>query len=328
MTTAAAAGAFGAMDIIGEHSYQQLTQPEAGLPERCRQVRALLAKHGKTAPIWHTEQGTGGDGDGYLAGLLTEPQCASSLVRAYVCAIASGVEKFFWFSAQTSPTYGWGVFYEDYVPRPRLVALNGLASQLEGARFQEQLKLGEQAVAHVFHRGEDAVVAAWDLARPVTLSLPSLPTDVRIIDMMGNIRDHSGPGEVLKVRLRRQFLVYLVFEGATAAEATQCMSRAVAAEDPFAHIEIAKADGAGAVDVRITNQLPTTLDAVVTVSCRPPLNFERVREFVHDLAPGKSVNFTFRGNTGAGDADRTVTVTVASGRFELRTITARKTLAF
>ena len=47
---------------------------------------------------------------------------AALFVRNIVVGRAMGIGKNFWFSAQTSPTYGLGVFYEDYIPRPRLTA--------------------------------------------------------------------------------------------------------------------------------------------------------------------------------------------------------------
>ena len=181
---AASAGALEAMDIVGEHSYAQLARPEGGMPERCEQLRSLLDKHHKPMPIWHTEQGTGADGDGYVAGLLTEEDCAASLVKGYVCALAAGVEKFFWFSSQTSPTYGWAVFYEDYVPRPRLVALNGMASVLEGAAFRERVELSDDLAAYVFEKGKDAVAVAWNLRSPLAIVMPAA-TNIKMVDMMG-----------------------------------------------------------------------------------------------------------------------------------------------
>ena len=318
MTSAADAGALSAMDIVGEHTYGQLGQSEFAMPERCSEVRSLLSKHSKSMPIWHTEQGTGADGDGYVAGLLTEEECASSLVRGYVCALASGVEKFFWFSAQTSPKYGWAVFYEDYVPRPRLVALNGLASRLEGATCRESLKLGDNAVAYVFQKGRDAVAVMWDLTWPVALHASSVPGDLRIVDMMGNIRTQIRRGAEADVSLRRMLPVYLVFTNTKVNDAAECLRSAKLTEEAFGDIEITKS-GAGSITVRITSRAPGVLDAAITVSCRPPLKLERARQFVYDMKPGDPRVTTFRYEPDTDAAPRVVTAVVEAGPFRLRT---------
>ena len=325
MAKAAAAGALAAMDIVGEHSYGQLARPETAMLERCSEVRSLLAEHGKPMPIWHTEQGTGADGDGYVAGLLTEQECASALVRGYVCALAAGVEKFFWFSAQTSPTYGWAVFYEDYVPRPRLVALNGLASRLEGAVFHTSLKLGDDAEAYVFQKGQDAVAVVWGRAWPVALHASSVQPEVKVIDMMGNVRSHVRGGAEMDVSLRPTLPVYLVYTSAKARHVAECLRNMNLTEEAFAEIGIA-GSGADAIAVRITSRAPGALDALVTVSCEPPLRFGNARRFVHDLEPGKPCSASFRYEPDAAAMPRVVTATVEAGPFRLRTAEVRAEL--
>jgi len=326
MEKAADAGALASMDIMGEHSYAQLASPETAIPGRCDQVRALLKQRGRPMPIWHTEQGTGADGDGYVAGLLTEEDCASSLVRGYISAIAAGVEKFFWFSAQTSPTYGWAVFYEDYVPRPRLVALNGMASQLEGAAFRESLRLGDNAVAHVFQKGRAAVVATWNLTWPVSLRMPTASAEVRIVDMMGNTRSLAPRGAEVKVSLHHRHPVYLVFANTTAADAAKALGGAALNEEPLWEIKIARRQGGAAVEAQITSRATEALDAIVTVSAKPAVRFVEDRQFLHHVKPGETRLAIFRCADPAVDRLRTITVGVAAGPLRLRRAEAQADL--
>ena len=81
-------------------------------------LRAILAADGGEKPIWHTEQGNGGDDDGYMAPSESEADAAALFMRNIVVGRALGIGKNFWFSAQTSPTYGFAVFYEDYILAP------------------------------------------------------------------------------------------------------------------------------------------------------------------------------------------------------------------
>ncbi|MHA1574330.1 MAG: LamG-like jellyroll fold domain-containing protein [Alphaproteobacteria bacterium] len=325
MDGAARAGAFGAMDIVGEHAYGQLAQPETMMPRRAQDVHALLKRYGKDMPIWATEQGTGADGDGYLAGLLTEEECASSLVRGYLCALAAGVKKFFWFSAQTSPTYGWAVFYEDYVPRPRLVALNSMASQLEGAKFHKRIDLGDNVVICVFEKGDGSVAVVWNVRRPAVVNVAPLPADVEVLDMMGNKFREMQAGDALRLSLSRQFPVYLHFAGAEAERAAAALSNARAEDAPLWDVSLSKGKGA-TVDVRLRNLTTRNLDALVRIACEPALKFEQPSRFVLEVAPGETRTVTFRYAPEAQTAARAVTFTIESGPFRLQTIKQRTKL--
>ncbi len=164
------AGAGKHMDVVSDHVYGALGNPAVAMPERMATYGKILGEQGLKMPVWDSEQGTGADGEGFLD-LSSEEACAGELVQGYVAALAAGVEKYFWFSAQTSPYYGWFVFYGDYVPRPRLIALNALVAALDGARFRERVDL-PGAWAYVFEKTGGAVACLWSAAEPVSLPLP------------------------------------------------------------------------------------------------------------------------------------------------------------
>lgn len=314
---AADAGALSSMDIIGEHSYHHVKRPETGMLDRCEKLRAILARHQKPMPVWHTEQGTGADGDGYVAGLLSEEECASSLVRSYVCALASGVEKFFWFSAQTSPTYGWAVFYEDYVPRPRLVALNALAAQLEGAVFRHRIPIGRDGVAHVFQKGGDVIVPAWDFNPAMLLDIPRGSPSYQIVDMMGNASSRARSDVALDIPLRCRLPVYLRFRRATVRDVGKALRGAMLVQTPIWDIHFLR-EQAGTIEIRLKSKTVGRRDAVVTVSCEPALKFTPTQQFVLDLPQGKTRALNFSYEPEAEEKQRLVTVVVRDGPFRLR----------
>ncbi len=172
------------MDVVSEHSYSQIEMPEINLPKQTKSVRAILAEYGNK-PIWHTEQGVVGDGDGYSTPALPEAEIASLYTRNLVLLRSLGIEKYFWFSAQTSPTYGNAIYYEDYVPRPRLTALNACASFLEGATCRQSYRPSDNAYAFLFEGAEPTGVV-WNMNVPALLILPIAPGRLKAFDMMGN----------------------------------------------------------------------------------------------------------------------------------------------
>ena len=71
---------------------------------------------------------------------------AQLYTRDVITAVAAGSQRFFWFSADDTPEYGFTVFFGDYVPRPRLAALAACASFIEGTTFQKTLQSRQQHV--------------------------------------------------------------------------------------------------------------------------------------------------------------------------------------
>jgi len=117
------------------------------------------------------------------------------------------------------------VFYEDYVPRPRLIALNGMASQLEGATFRQTVKLGDNAVAHVFERNAGSVVVLWNVDGRASVTLTT-PAPATRIDMMGNPVARYRRGEAIRLSLAKQYPTYLHFVGLPADQAAEALHRA------------------------------------------------------------------------------------------------------
>ncbi|MDH7570319.1 MAG: hypothetical protein QHJ73_12130, partial [Armatimonadota bacterium] len=271
------------MDVVSEHSYSQVERPEERLPQRMNEVREVLAAARADKPIWHTEQGVGADDDGYRTMSLTEGDAAALYTRNLVTARSLGIEKYFWFSAQCSPTYGWAVFYENYIPRPRLVALNACASFLEGTAFVRSFRPNRNTYIHLF-AGKTPVAVAWNLSAPATLRLPLRADDLRAFDLMGNPVPVTARGAASELELPAERPVYLT--GAALADALGAASVTV---DPPVSVTIRRGPGAEE-RVTVTNRSREGQDGVLDLPTAARAD-SAWRKHFHDLEPGKSLSF-------------------------------------
>lgn len=271
------AGSAKCMDVLSHHSYGQLSRPFELMAKLAGDTEALVKEFGATTRVWHSEQGTGADGVGHIHLGQSEEQCAVNLVQAYLSAFATGVEKFFWFSAQTSPSYGWAVFYEDYIPRPRLVALNGLARLLQGRRVVRRMELGGGEVACVLLEGDAGPAAAlWNLASSVALELPA-DKGLALRDMLCNPIEAEAAERDFVARLERGRPVYVLVPGMSVAELRELLQRAALREMrvDFPLQASARKTEDGRLEVSVKNAGTASLDVRVRVAApdlfaRPP----------------------------------------------------------
>ncbi len=280
------------MDIVSEHSYGQLETPEAGLPARMKEVRDLLRAAGAEKPIWHTEQGNTADDDGYLAGLMSEADSASFYTRNLVTCSSLGVGKYFWFSAQTSPTYGAAVFYENYIPRPRLTALNACASFIEGLKYQKSVNPDKSTYAHLF-KGASAVCVIWNINAPMRLSLPLSSDKVQAFDTMGNAVQVAAEKDRAAVEFSVDRPIYLRCAGDDYALLEKALASAeVAYLDP---VVVTASSSGRSIEVKVTGRSPRAPDGVVDLIAageQKPADWPAAQHF-YSLALGESKTFNF-----------------------------------
>jgi len=251
------------IDVVSEHSYSQIEQPELNLPKQTATIRAIMAEHGGVKPIWHTEQGVRGDDDGYLPPSNSEGEVAGLYTRNMVTLLSLGIEKYFWFSAQTSPTYGWAVFYEDYIPRGRMTALNACAEFLDGAKFQKSYRLGTNACAHLF-QGDRPACVVWNLFLPAGLFVPAPPASLKAFDLMGNpVSTTPGKGGAW-IELPMERPVYLQCKAEDYAALERSMAGAKATDLDAVKVTVRPA--AGGLEVTVANQLSCPQDGVVEIA--------------------------------------------------------------
>lgn len=86
----------------------------------------------------------------------------------------------------------YSVFYGGYIPRPRLIALNAVASLLESFTFDQSFLHIPNVYMHMF-RGADksAVVAVWSNCTAMDLTLKFDRSKVDIYDTMANLAGQS-----------------------------------------------------------------------------------------------------------------------------------------
>ncbi len=180
------------MDAISEHAYSQTMVPEKNYPLEIKtgnpNLMSIMSAGGAgSKEIWHSEQGIPGDDDGYAAPASSEQDVTQLYVRNIITAVSLGSKHFFWFSSDNPPNATMGLYYENYVPRQRLAALNACASFIEGNAYQKSYTLSNAgAYAHLF-KGTSAVAVIWNTLNGMNVVLTGLsPAKVQAFDTMGN----------------------------------------------------------------------------------------------------------------------------------------------
>lgn len=308
------------MDVISEHSYSELAQPEANMTKQTAAVRSVLTAAGcGNMPIWHTEQGLRSDGDGYSVSPLSEADTAALYTRDVVVASSLGIQKFFWFSAQTSPGYTMAVFYENYIPRPRLTALNACASFLEGLKYRKSFQPVKNAYVHLYD-GANPTCVVWSLNAPVRLSLPVRPgaLALQVFDLMGNPVPVTTEKDGIAIEMPAERPMYLRCGGGEYAALEKALAGAkMTALDP---VLVKARPTAGGLEVTVISRSPAVLDGVVEMVAStdvPPAGWPASKHF-HSLKPEESQTFTLALPAGAGEGR----VRVRVGDRDIQEVTA------
>ena len=231
----------------------------------------------------------------------SEADAAALFMRNIVVGRALGIAKNFWFSAQTSPTYGFAVFYEDYIPRPRLAALNACATFIEGTTYRRSFRPSPSAYAYLFD-GQRPVCAVWNLNGPARLRLPAAAESLQVFDMMGNEVQNHGT----EVSLPAERPVYLRVAAGAYAALEKAISEAKAVNlDPVA---VTKRAAEGRIEVTVVNQSRNAQDGVVELV--PPAGSAPAgwpaSQYFQSLAPGegRTLKFVSPGKLAAPPAVR------------------------
>jgi hypothetical protein len=320
------AGAAKYMDVVSVHSYSALTRPWELMASLDKDVEAVDAQFGATQRIWHTEQGSGADGAGYATLSQTEAECAVNLLQGYLSAISSGAEKFFWFSAQTTPTYGWGVYYENYVPRPRLVALDGLARLLKGRHITGRTTLGDGKVACVLLDGESGAAAAlWNLDDGTSVNLPA-DAGATPADMLCNPMPADAAREPIVLEQGRP--VYLLTSTPGVEKLRAALQKAEVSLRAPADVAVTRtADGK--LQVALKSRAATDVDLRVTVSAPDLFTSAPAPVGVADLAPGETRTLTLAPDKApAAGTDVPVSVKIEFGNYAIRTTSSEQRVRF
>ncbi|MCU6707832.1 hypothetical protein M6D81_03830 [Paenibacillus sp. J5C_2022] len=193
-------GGMNYLDVVTVHPYRYGRTPlEARAPEgmvaELDALKDLIREYngGELKPIWISEIGwpthqasTGTD----------EKTQADYLVRAYVVALANGVEKMVWYDLMNDGLqadyneHNFGIirFKDDplgaYTPKPAYVAYAAMTRELTGAQFVEQEDDGSDGImSYLFQRDGEPVRVLWSLED----GLAAIHTETPIVltDMTG-----------------------------------------------------------------------------------------------------------------------------------------------
>jgi hypothetical protein len=187
------------MDVVSLHPYRYPQSPE-GLADSIDQIKALIRKynHGELKPIWATEfgyptfQSTRG---------VDEITQADYMVRYYVIALASGIEKTFWYDLvndgvrddYNEDNFGLLRNAQDemgaFTPKPAYAAYAAMTRELTGAQFVQEEPLGGGMKSYLFDKDGSKIRAVWSLSPVSAAILTDHP--VQITDMMGNAQTYS-----------------------------------------------------------------------------------------------------------------------------------------
>ena len=193
------AGALNYLDAVTFHPYdygfEENGSPEF-LVESIAQAQARILEYNTDdtpPPIWITELG--------WTSVLTdsEAQQGDFLTRAQVIALASGVERFYWYDMikdNQSPTDNIGNFgivhqatasVPAFEPKPASAAQAIVSRMLAGKAFDAQDDVGDGIYSYRFGSGATSVTAAWSLTPSSVSYQASGP--VRVTDATGEYRD-------------------------------------------------------------------------------------------------------------------------------------------
>lgn len=172
-------GGMNYLDNIAVHPYRYgRAQPEERLPEgmadELEALKVLIREYneGELKPIWISEFGwpTHRSSVG-----VDEKTQADYLVRAYVIALAQGVEKIIWYNLMNDGlqadynehNFGLIRFKEDplgaYTPKPAYVSYAAMTRQLTDAEFVEEEDYGGSIQSFLFDKDGEEVRSVWSL---------------------------------------------------------------------------------------------------------------------------------------------------------------------
>jgi hypothetical protein len=282
------------VDAVSEHPYSQTLLPEKNYPVEMASVRAIMTTGGcpTNMPIWHTEQGIHADGDGFKVKTLSEADVAQLYTRNVITAASQGSQRFFWFSSDDTPEYGYTVFYGDYVPRARLAALAACASFIEDTTFQKTYKPDGNTMAHMFQGTTTGVCAFWNTITPMQFTLAISPSKLQAFDTMGNAIPITGATtSTIQVAAERPTFLQCAIADYSALDTA--VSGAQVAN--VSTVNIAMTPIVGAVRVTLTGASPLPVDGIVDLiaaASATPKGWPAAQHF-QSLGLGQSQSFTF-----------------------------------
>ncbi len=176
-------------DGVSPHFYCPPRSPEEGMVDKGMQ-QTVEFYHGKNidVPFWITEMGWPTDNT-----LRRQNEQARYLVRSYVMALASRMDKIFWYNFvndgrdKTKVEFGV-VNREDFTPKVAYPAYCAMVEQLDTATFSKRVPTPQPLRAYVLKApGSGSVAVLWSLNAEGSLTIEGDERPLQVYDIMGNL---------------------------------------------------------------------------------------------------------------------------------------------
>ncbi len=140
-------------------------QPPELFFDRLRDLKRAAVADGRPREAWLTEFGW----DTLAGPLVTPREQAAYLARAWMLAMAAGIDKAFWFYDYDGPAPkqffdGCGLLAADGSPKLALCAMAGLAAALPAPKYVGSLSAGPGTWGAVFESRGERVASLWTVA--------------------------------------------------------------------------------------------------------------------------------------------------------------------
>jgi len=231
------AGGYNTVDEVDIHFNTQAGDMEVmDFVGRLRELKATMRAHGGEKPIWATEFGF----NAYLPG-CTELNQAWRMVKGFVLGISEGVRVMIVHNgyhylpdgAHDVWDTGTSLIHDDRSVYPGFVAYGVMTRQLYKSHYVGRLRdLPDDCAGHVFAKGDDAIVVAWQKNKsrvpawckgpikavpqsPRRVSISPQAESVRVVDLFGNVDEKAvSPDGHIQLELDRPpVYIHLPLEG-------------------------------------------------------------------------------------------------------------------
>lgn len=187
-------------DGVAPHYYCPPRSPEEGeLDKLMERTIAFYRNQGIKRPFWITEMGWQSDNT-----LIRQNEQARFLVRSYVMALASGMNKIFWYNfvndGRDKNRLEFGlVNREDFTPKVGYPAYAGMVKRLYSARFVARVPTPRPVRIYIFRRGPTSVAVLWSLKTEGKLLTKLKEKECKLFDIMGNViqPERTAPDSIL-----------------------------------------------------------------------------------------------------------------------------------
>ena len=189
-------------DVLDIHIYH----PYELIPDIVEWAQATMARQGYSKPIWLTEVSGPNYPELWPNEKVGERRQAEEVVKRYVLALGSGVERVFWYvlvAPKHQDTGEWsrtGLLRRDLSKRPAYHTYRLMTQMLKDSRSVRTLNIGSAVQAFEFTKPQGSIYVLW-CDEGKTVRLPIGPCRLEIVDALGNRSTKETQTEEMELQL-------------------------------------------------------------------------------------------------------------------------------